>query len=42
MGCYRSEEMRNKFKGNYLVVATLNYGGILNSPLEFFSDSQDE
>jgi hypothetical protein len=25
-----------------LVVATLNYGGILNSPLEFFSNSEEE
>jgi len=35
MGAFQS---KNKDYTNQILVATLNYGGILNSPFEFYSD----
>ncbi len=42
MGCESSVEASTSDNSDKLVVATLNYGGILNSPLEFFSNSEEE
>lgn len=42
MGCESSVEASTSDHSGKLIVATLNYGGILNSPLEFFSNSEEE
>lgn len=41
-GCTSITMEGHKNKSNDVLVATLNYGGILNSPFEFYSNHQDE
>ena len=41
MGCSIPDAPEtSRIKNQFLIVATLNYGGILTSPFQFFSDDK--